>query len=96
MARIHPVTYGLAQNEYLAYMLYMPQMHFYVPEPVAKRLRERAHARGMKVSRYLAEMMQREAGVGWPEGFFDKTVGGWKGKPLQREPEGQLEDRDEL
>ena len=74
----------------------MPQLHFYVPEPVARRLRERASARGVAVSRYLAEMAQREIGGDWPAGFFDDVVGKWKGKALRRPPQGKPERRDTL
>ncbi|MCX7016269.1 MAG: hypothetical protein NTW86_27550 [Candidatus Sumerlaeota bacterium] len=74
----------------------MPQMHFYVPDPMAKELRARARARGLTVSRYLASVVRRDLGQGWPEGFFEKVVGGWQGKPLRRPPQGDYEDREAL
>jgi hypothetical protein len=32
----------------------------------------------MSVSRYLAELIRREVGAGWAEGFFEEVIGGWK------------------
>ncbi|MEN6627350.1 MAG: hypothetical protein ABFD69_14090 [Candidatus Sumerlaeia bacterium] len=74
----------------------MPQMHFYVSEELAKRLRENARARGLSVSRYLATVVRREAGEGWPKGYFDEVAGGWQGKPLRRSPQGAPDAREEL
>jgi post-segregation antitoxin (ccd killing protein) len=67
------------------YVLYVdrrstvPQLHLYVPEETADLVRERARARGTSVSRYLAEVVQRELRHGWPEGWFDDVVGSWTG-----------------
>jgi hypothetical protein len=74
----------------------MPQLHLYVPETVADRLRKRAQAQGVSVSRMLAEVVLREVGSGWPPDFFAHVVGGWKGKPLARGPQGKLEVREAL
>jgi hypothetical protein len=74
----------------------MPQLHFYVPESVATKVRQRAKASGLSASRYLAELVQRELGAEWPEEFFEKVVGGWQGEPLERPPQGQLEARETL
>lgn len=37
-----------------------------------------------------------EPAKGWPPGFFTEVVGGWQGKPLVREPQGEYETRNEL
>ncbi|MCE5229912.1 hypothetical protein LLG95_09985 [bacterium] len=74
----------------------MPQMHFYIREELAKKLRERARARGLSMSRYLASVVRREVGEGWPEGYFEEVIGGWQGKPLRRAPQGKLDKRDQL
>ena len=74
----------------------MPQLHFYVPEAVAKQLRARARSLGLSVSRYIATIVGAEATQGWPAGFFDDVVGGWQGKPLRRSPQGKLEERNAL
>ncbi len=65
----------------------MPQMHFYVPEAVAERLRARAQALGLPVSRYLALVAGRDVHDGWPPDYFDDVVGGWQGEPLRRPPQ---------
>ncbi len=33
---------------------------------------------------------------GWPPGFFEATAGAWQGEPLQREPQGEYEQREGL
>ena len=74
----------------------MPQLHLYVPEDVAAEVQRRAKARGVSVSRYLADLVHHQVGTGWPDGYFDEVVGGWKGAPLARVSQGQLETRDRL
>jgi hypothetical protein len=74
----------------------MPQLHFYVPDTMAKQLRGRARALGLSVSRYLATVVRRDLGEGWPKGFFEEVVGGWKGKALKRSPQGTIEEREAL
>ena len=74
----------------------MPQLHAYVPARLAERLRARAKARGIPVSRHLADLIQRDVGSGWPDGFFVDVVGGWRGAALRRPAQGRLERRSEL
>jgi hypothetical protein len=74
----------------------MPQLHLYVPKQVASTLQKRAAARGLSLSKYLAEIVQRDIGAEWPAGFFDQVLGSWKGKPLERPPQGKLEKREDL
>ena len=74
----------------------MPQLHFYLPDAVVKRIKQRAASRGLSVSRYVAEIVGRELGEDWPEGFFENTVGAWEGEPLERPEQGEFEERDEL
>jgi hypothetical protein len=74
----------------------LPQLHLYVPDDIASMVRQRARARRMTVSGYLAELVRREVAEGWPAGFFDDVVGGWAGKPLRRPPQGRWERRDRL
>lgn len=71
------------------------QLHLYLPDDVAERVKARAAARGLSVSRYLAELVSREVATGWPDGFFETVVGGWQGD-LERPPDSELEVRDEL
>jgi hypothetical protein len=72
----------------------MPQLHTYVPKSLAARVAARAKARGVPVSRYLADLIRRDVDLGWPDDFFGRVAGGWQGAPLRRAPQGRLEDRE--
>jgi hypothetical protein len=72
----------------------MPQLHFYIPDDMARAIKEKARSNGMPVSRYVASIVRREVGGGWPSRFFDDVVGGWHGGPLRRAPQGRPEDRE--
>ena len=74
----------------------MPQINLYVPHDVALELRKRAKAQGLSLSRYLAHLAKREVGSGWPPGYFEAVLGGWQGEPLERPPQGALEQRADL
>jgi hypothetical protein len=74
----------------------MPQLHFYVPDELAEKIRQEAQAADMSVSRYLANLVKREVASEWPEGFFEEVVGGWIGEPLQRPLQGEFEHREVL
>jgi hypothetical protein len=74
----------------------MPQLHLYVPDDVAQAARARARARGQSLSGYLAGLIQGQVAGDWPKDFFDAVVGGWKGRPLRRPPQGHLERRERL
>jgi hypothetical protein len=71
-------------------------MHCYVHDDAAKAIQRKAEARGVSVSRYLAELIQREVGGGWPDGYFEAVVGKWQGQPPERPPQGELEVRSEF
>jgi hypothetical protein len=66
------------------------------PEEIAAELQRLAETRGMSVSRFLEELVEREIGRKWPEGFFQEVVGGWKGEPLERASQSPPEIRDRL
>ncbi|MGA8148081.1 MAG: hypothetical protein WB870_10970 [Gallionellaceae bacterium] len=72
----------------------MAQLHCYVPEELAQQAQRRARQSGLSLSRYLAELVKRDAGstAGWPEGYFD-IFGKWEGAPLERPPQLALEER---
>ena len=75
----------------------MPQMHLYVRDELADEIRRRAQAKGIPVSRYLGELIEREFVQGWPDGYFERVVGAWKGEPLSRRaPDDDYEKRDAL
>ena len=52
----------------------MPQLHCYVPEPVARKLHERAEAAGQSASRYIAELIRREVGVSCSDVSFGVVI----------------------
>ncbi len=72
----------------------MAQLHCYVPEDIAQQAQRRAEQAGLSLSRYLAELVKRDAATasGWPEGYFD-VFGSWQGEPLERAPQGEFEER---
>lgn len=72
----------------------MAQLHCYVPEEIAQQAQRRATQSGLSLSRYLAELVKRDAGASadWPEGYFD-IFGKWEGAPLVRPAILPLEER---
>lgn len=72
----------------------MAQLHCYVPEELAEQAQRRAEQAGLSLSRYLAELVKRDAQAnsGWPEGYFD-LFGQWEGAPMERAPQGEFEKR---
>lgn len=70
----------------------MPQLHLYVPETIATKVQERAKARNLTVSRYLADVIKREVGEGWPDDYFNRVCGTWAGEF----PEITREESEEL
>jgi hypothetical protein len=74
----------------------MPQLHLYVPDELAAEIARRAEAQGMSISRFLAELVRRDIGTAWPEGFFEDVVGGWQGEPLRRVAQLDYEERTTL
>jgi hypothetical protein len=74
----------------------MPQLHCYVPADIADAIRQRARARGLTVSQYLATLAAEDVGTGWPADYFEAVFGGWQGDPLVRPPQGPYEERESL
>ena len=75
----------------------MTQLHCYVPEEIARQIQRRAERYGLSLSRYLAELVKRDAGAGtdWPEGYFD-LFGKCQGAPLERPAQPPLDVRLEI
>ncbi|TDY02702.1 hypothetical protein [Thiohalophilus thiocyanatoxydans] len=74
----------------------MSQLHFYVPDEIEKKLREQARQTGQPLSRYLANLIQRQLAdnTDWPPGYFETVYGGWEGEePLRRTTQGDYEQR---
>jgi len=72
----------------------MAQLHCYVPDEIADQAQKKAKQSGLSLSRYLAELVKRDAGASeaWPEGYFE-LFGRWEGAPLERAPQGEFEAR---
>lgn len=47
-------------------------------------------------SQTMDELEATAQSNGWPPGFFRRTAGAWIGQPLERPPQGEHEERDEL
>lgn len=71
----------------------MPQLHFYVPDDVAERIKARAAQAKLPISRYVADLVKRDVGQGWPEGYFERISAGAEGGPIKYEPSGPPEER---
>ena len=73
----------------------MAQLHFYIPDSVADKVKVKAEHAHLSVSKYLAELVKREVANQWPEGYFD-SFGQWEGEPLQRPTQDAFEQRETL
>ena len=71
----------------------MAQLHCYVPDGVAEKIQQKAQQSHLSVSKYLAELVKRDAASSWPEAYFKNVIGCWQGEALTREPEGDFESR---
>lgn len=71
----------------------MAQLHCYVPDGVAEKILQKAKQSHLSVSKYLAELVKRDATNSWPEAYFEQVIGGWQGEELKRESEGDFESR---
>ncbi len=61
----------------------MAQLHFYILDAVADKIKLKADHAHLSVSKHLAELVKREVANQWPEDYFEK-LGKWKCEPLQR------------
>lgn len=71
----------------------MPQLHFYVPDDVADQIKARAAQAKLPVSRYVADLVKRDVGQGWPENYFERISGAAEGATIRKEPSGLPEER---
>ena len=84
-----------AYSTYILYICTMAQLHCYVPDEVAARLREKARMSHTSVSKYLAYLVRKEIDTPWPDDFFT-LFGAWQGQPLVRPEQGEFEARNRL
>ena len=73
----------------------MSQIHCYIPDELAKQLKQKAEQSHLSVSKYLAMLIKREVENQWPESYFD-LFGSWQGEALQRPEQREYEIRQEL
>ena len=71
----------------------MPQLHFYVPDDVADQIKARAAQAKQPVSRYVAELVKRDIGQGWPKDYFERISNAAGGAAIRYEPLGLPEER---
>jgi len=72
------------------------QLHFYVPDDIAKKIQNKAEQAHLPVSRYLAELVKRETGQAWPDDYFEQIFETGDPEPLQGASQGKLETRETL
>jgi len=73
----------------------VPQLHCYVPKGLAERLQEKADQAHLSLSKYLALLIERDVEASWPPDYFD-VFGSWKGEHLERDHQGDFENRERL
>jgi hypothetical protein len=72
----------------------MPQLNCYVSDRTAELLKNKADLAHTSVSEYLADLIRQDIGSELPEDFFE-LYGAWKGEPLTRGEQSELEQRPE-
>ena len=71
----------------------MTRLQLEVSDELADELHRRAADSGLSVSEYLARLVEEERVDEWPEGFFERVAGGWRGEMLERPEQGGFEER---
>ncbi len=73
----------------------MAQLHFYVPDSIAEKLKNKAQKAHLSVSKYMAELAKKEVENEWPDGYFE-LFGKWQGDELERPEQLSIEQRETL
>ena len=73
----------------------MAQLHFYLPDAVAEKIKAKAEKAHLSVSKYMAELAKREVETQWPDDYFE-LFGMWHGEDLQRPEQLQFEEREDF
>ncbi|MFP4596969.1 MAG: hypothetical protein ACLFVJ_01880 [Persicimonas sp.] len=74
----------------------MKRLEVDLSDSAAEHLQREAQKRGMTVSEYARDLLERQVLDQWPEGFFERVAGGWKGDALERPPQDELESREQI
>ena len=68
-------------------------------EPLAEKL---THNEKLRLIKHLVTVLEREElaqmpkAPGWPPGFFERTAGSLADDPMERPPQGDYQERDEI
>jgi hypothetical protein len=46
-------------------------MHFYVPDKVARKIKDNAKRLGVSSSKYVSQLVTEKVDGGWPAGYFE-------------------------
>jgi hypothetical protein len=60
----------------------MPQLYFSVDEETADELTVRARQSGQSLSKFLAALVRKQMGRGWPDGYLGSVVASCKDDPI--------------
>lgn len=71
----------------------MAQLHFYIPDPIAEKIKQKAEDAHLSVSKYIAALAKREVENDWPDDYFE-FFGKWKGGSFERPEQLPLEQRE--
>jgi len=73
----------------------MAQLHFYVPDSIAEKIKNKAQKEHLSVSKYMAKLARKEVENEWPDGYFE-LFGKWQGSELERSEQLPIEQRKTL
>ena len=71
----------------------MAQLHFYIPDSVADKIKAKAERAHLSVSKYIAELAKKEVANDWPDDYFE-LFGKWQGQALERPEQQAFEHRE--
>ncbi len=71
----------------------MAQLHFYIPDQLAEKVKVKAEHSHLSVSKYLAKLVKKEVADEWPDNYFE-VFGSWEGQPLERPTQDEVETRE--
>lgn len=71
----------------------MAQLHFYIPDAIAEKIKAKAKTAHLSVSKYMAELAKREVETQWPDDYFE-LFGSWHGEALKRPEQLEFEKRE--
>ncbi len=71
----------------------MAQLHFYIPDQLAEKVKVKAEHSHLSVSKYLAKLVKKEVADEWPDNYFE-VFGSWEGQPLERPEQSEVETRE--